>query len=118
MPRKAVSFDTVRKIGLALPSVEEGTMYGSPALKVGGKLLACIAVHKSAEPGSLVVRVDFNDREAMIAEAADKYYVTDHYLDYAAMLVRLSRINESELRDLLNMSWRFVSSDKSRRRRD
>jgi hypothetical protein len=42
MPGTKVSFDTVRKIGLALPEVEEGTAYGSPALKVRGSLLACV----------------------------------------------------------------------------
>jgi len=50
MPTTKVSFDIVRKIGLALPDVEEGTMYGSPALKVRGNLLTCLAIHKSAEP--------------------------------------------------------------------
>jgi hypothetical protein len=39
MPRSTTNFDTVRKIGLALPGVEESTAYGSPALKVHGKLL-------------------------------------------------------------------------------
>jgi len=38
MPRSTISFDTVRKIGLALPGVEESRAYGSPALKVQGKL--------------------------------------------------------------------------------
>ena len=63
MPVTYVSFDMVRKIGLALPDVEDGTMYGSPALKVHGRLLACLAIHKSAEPASLVVRTDFDERE-------------------------------------------------------
>ena len=62
MPKSTIDFDTVRNIGLALPGVEESTAYGSPALKVHGKLLACIAVNRSAEPGSLAVRVDFDDR--------------------------------------------------------
>lgn len=59
MPRETAAFDTVRKIGLALPGVEDGTAYGSPALKIRGKLLACVPIHRSAEPGSLAVRVDF-----------------------------------------------------------
>ncbi len=42
MPKNAMDFDTVRTIGLELPGVEEGTVHGSPALKVRGKLLACI----------------------------------------------------------------------------
>src|SRR5216683_2802718 len=52
--RKEVSFDTVREMGLALPDVDEGTVYGSPALKVRGKMFACLAVHRSAEPDTLV----------------------------------------------------------------
>src|SRR5690349_1024393 len=62
-----ITFDTVKKIGLALPGVEEATMYGSPALKLGGKLMACIAVHQSAEPDTLAVRTDFAEREELLA---------------------------------------------------
>ena len=36
MPRETIDFDTVRRIGLELPGVEDGTAYGFPALKVGG----------------------------------------------------------------------------------
>ena len=45
MPKNTIDFDIVRKIGLALPGVEEGTAYGFPALKVRGKLLAvCLPI--------------------------------------------------------------------------
>ena len=57
MPTSGIDFDAVRKIGLALPGVEESTAYSSPALKVRGKLLACVPAHRSAETGSLMVRV-------------------------------------------------------------
>ena len=92
MPRSAINFATVRKIGLALPGVEESTAYGAPALKVHGKLLACVPTNRSAEPGSLVVRIGFDDRAELLAAAPDVYYVTDHYLNYSAVLVRLSRV--------------------------
>ena len=104
MPRSRINFDTVRKIGLALPGVEESTAYGSPALKVHGKLLACLPVNRSAEPGSLAVRVDFDDRSELLAAAPDVYYVTDHYLNYKVVLVRLSRVTPVVLRDLLLMN--------------
>src|SRR5947208_16519436 len=89
-PKSTIDFDTVRKIGLALPGVEESTAYGSPALKIHGKLLACLPAHRSAEPGSLVVRVGFDDRAELLAAAPGVYYVTDHYLNYTSVLVRLS----------------------------
>ncbi len=109
MPRSTIDFDTVRKIGLALPGVEESTAYGSPALKVHGKLLACVPAHRSAEPGSLVIRVDFEDRAELLVADPDVYYVTDHYVGYNAVLVRLSRVNRDVLRDLLGMAHKFVT---------
>ena len=115
MPKSRIDFETVRKIGLALPGVEESTAYGSPALKVHGKLLACIAAHRSAEPGSLAVRVDFDDRAELIATDPDVYYVTDHYVGYNAVLVRLSRVNRDVLRDLLGMAYKFVTRKTARR---
>ncbi len=110
MPKRKVTFDTVREIGLALPDVEAGTMYGSPALKVRGKLLTCLAVHKSAEPESLAVRIDFDQRAGLLAEGPETYYLTDHYRNHPVVLVRLSRIRVDHLRDLLGAAWRFVTS--------
>jgi hypothetical protein len=109
MPKTTVDFGIVRAIGLAFPGVEESTAYGSPALKVHGKLLACVPAHRSAEPGSLVVRMDFDDRAELLTEAPDRYYVTDHYVDYGAVLVRLSRVTPDVLSDLLGMAYKFVT---------
>jgi len=110
MPKTTIDFDTVRKIGLALPGVEESTAYGSPALKVHGKLLACVPAHRSAEPGSIVVRVDFDDRAELLSAAPDVYYITDHYVDYSSVLVRLSRVHRDVLRGLLGMAYKFVTT--------
>jgi len=109
MPARTIDFDTVRDIGLSFPGVEEGTAYGFRALKVGGKLLACLPANPSAEPGSIVVRMDLDDRAELLAEAPDAYYITDHYAAYSAVLVRLSRVNTDVLRDLLGMAYKFVT---------
>jgi len=121
MPKSTIDFDTVRKIGLELPGVEESSAYGSRALKVRGKLLACIPVHRSAEPGSLMVRVNFDDRAQLLAEAPHVYYVTDHYVGYPSVLVRLSHVTSEVLRDLLGMAYKFVTgktASRSRERKD
>ena len=115
MPATKATFDMVRKIGLALPDVEEGTMYGSPALKVHGRLLTCVAVHKSAEPGSLVIRTDFDERAALLAEEPETYYLTDHYVNHPVVLVRLSRIRADQLRDLLRAALRFITAHESQK---
>jgi hypothetical protein len=111
-----INFDTVRKLGLPLPGVEESTTYGAPALKVRGKLLACVPSHRSAEPNSVAVRVGFDDRAELLAAASDVYYVTDHYQNYNAVLVRLSRVTPDVLRDLLAMAHKFVTSQQAVRR--
>jgi hypothetical protein len=109
MPKSKVTFDTVRDIALTLHGVEQSTAYGALALKVGGKLLACLPRNRQAEPDSLVVRVDLDDRAELIAADPAVYYVTDHYVAYDAVLVRLPRINPNSLRDLLGMAHKFVT---------
>jgi hypothetical protein len=109
MPRTKITFTTVRDLGLSLPSVEESTAYGQPALKVHGQLLACLPANRSAEPGSLVVRIDLDDRTELLATDPAVYYITEHYCGYTAVLVRLSRVTPDILRDLLGMAHKFVT---------
>ena len=111
-------FDMVRAVGLALPDVEDATRYdGSPVLKLGGCFMAGLATHPSAEPDTLVVRSGYEDREWLIADAPETYYLTDYYRSYPLVLVRLSRIDRDALRDLLSVSWRLTSAKARKRRR-
>jgi hypothetical protein len=104
-------FDAVRTVGLALPDVEATTKYdGSPVLKVGGSFMAGLATHRSAEPATLVVRVGFEERERLMEDAPEAYYLTDYYRSYPIVLVRLSRLDRDALRDLLSVSWRLASA--------
>jgi hypothetical protein len=112
MPRKKVTFDKVWEIALRLPRVE--AVPG--AVKVDGKLLACVPSHKSAEPDSLALPMDPEDRAELIAAAPDIYYAPEHYLGYPMVLVRLSRVDASVARDLLGMAHRYVVSHPKRKR--
>ena len=102
----------VRKIGLALRDVEESTAYGSPSLEVRGEMFACMAIHRLAEPNTLAVSVDFDQRDGLIVEEPRIYYLTDHYVSYPYVLVRLAEIRDDALHDLLRMGWRFVSTSR------
>jgi len=99
-----MTFDTVRQIAQTLPGAEESTSYRTPAFKVKKKLFA--RQHQDGE--SLVISVDFDEREEMMNSAPEKFYITDHYLNYPWMLVRMSQVNDDELRDLLTGAWRRV----------
>ena len=117
MPGKRLNFDAVRKIALALPGAEESTGYGVPAFKVGGKMFACVPSHRSAEPDSLAIRIDFDQREALLAEAPEAYYLTPHYVDYPIVLARLASVDADALRDLLGGAIRYVSAENAKRKR-
>ena len=68
MARKTAGFEAVRETARKFPDLDESTMYGSPAIKLGMRPIACIPSHRSAEPGSLVVRTDFEQRDALVAD--------------------------------------------------
>ena len=104
------SFKTVEAIGRALPGVELTTTWGQPTLKAGGKMFVCMASHKSAEPNTLVVMMDFADRDALLEDDPDCFYLKEHYLNYPCVLVRLSRVRADALRELVMGAYRFVTA--------
>jgi len=107
--RRGYTFAAVEAIGRALPDVEVTTAWGQPALKVRGKMFACLASNKSAEPNSLVVMMAFTDRDALVDEDPATYYLKKHYLNHPCVLVRLRCIRLDALRDLVVGAHRFVS---------
>ena len=101
--RKAgATFETARRIALALPEGTEGTCYGTPAFRVRGKLFA-----RLKEDGeSLVARIDFHTREMLTSADPEVFYVTDHYLAYPWILVRLPSVRREVLRKAIEDAWR------------
>src|SRR5262249_25985549 len=115
--RASAAFAAARTMGLSLPDVEATTRYdGSPVLKVAGVFMAGIATHCSAEPDTLVVRTSFEEREWLLEDAPDTYYITDFYRRYPLVLVRLSAIDRDALRDVLSVT-RQLTLPKTRRAR-
>jgi hypothetical protein len=106
-----MTYDDVRKLALKLPNVEEGTSYGTPALKVKKKLF----VRLREEGDVIVLKMPFDQREAMMAEDPEKFFITDHYLNYEWILVRLTKVNIPEMRDLLKGAYRAALALKARR---
>jgi len=116
MSKQRLDFDAVRELALELPDVVDATGARGPAFKAHGKLLACAAIHSSAEEGSLAVRFDPSLRASLLAAEPDIYYVTPHYEPYPMVLVRLSRIRRATLRKLLGAAWLFVTAKPARSR--
>jgi hypothetical protein len=103
-------FDDARRIVVSLPTA---TQHGAQ-FRVNGKLFAWsyqerVPGHRSRvpRPDILAVRVaDEGEKRALIAEDPGKFFTTDHYNGYPAVLVRLPVIDSQELTELLTDAWR------------
>ena len=118
LPRKGgVDYATVRELALALPGVIDSSTLRGIAFKAGGKLLACKAIHRSAEPESLMVRAGNAERDRLVAAEPEIYYLTPHYLAYECVLVRLANIDRKGLAALFAVALRFVAGSPAKARK-
>ncbi|MBS0527928.1 MAG: MmcQ/YjbR family DNA-binding protein [Proteobacteria bacterium] len=105
-----MTFDDVRAIALRWPEVEDGTSYGTPALKVRKKML----VRLKEDGDTLVMPGVPQDERAMLIESQPKvFYFTDHYRDYPMVLIRLSKAKRATVEPLLLRQWRALASKKA-----
>jgi hypothetical protein len=115
--RSAVSTDVLREMALQFPDVEDATTERGIAFKARGRLLTCSAIHDSAEPNSLVIRIGTEQRAALLAAYPDALYLTEHYEKHPAVLARLERLDRDSLRDILGAAWLFVAEKAVQRKR-
>jgi hypothetical protein len=110
MTKKTLTWDDVRELALALPEVVEGTSYGTPAFHVKKKFMA-----RLREDGETVAfRVSFDERDLLMQTRPKTFFITDHYLGYPAVLLRLGAATRAELADVVRMSWRFSAPKRVR----
>jgi hypothetical protein len=107
----AITLVQIRPLALALDDVEETTSYGMPAFKVKGVLF--LRLHQDLD--ALVVRAEFEQRNELIAADPETYFITDHYLNYKWILVRLATIHPDAMRDLIGMAWKSARQAKARK---
>ncbi|HYI31010.1 MAG TPA: MmcQ/YjbR family DNA-binding protein [Bradyrhizobium sp.] len=102
-----MTFEDVRNIALLWPEVEDGTSYGTPALKVRKKLL----VRLREDGDSLVMPgVPSEERDMLVESQPRVFYFTDHYRDYPMVLIRLSKTKRATVEPLLRRQWRALAS--------
>jgi hypothetical protein len=101
-----MTFDDVRRISLAWPEVEDGTSYGTPALKVRKKLLVRL---KEDGDGLVMPGVSPDERDMLVESRPNVFYFTDHYKDYPIVLIRLSKVKPATIEPLLRRQWRTLA---------
>jgi hypothetical protein len=103
--------DDVRRIALALPEVTESD--GNFAFDVAGKSFVWVYLErvepkKPRVPNPLAVAIRITgeaEKHDLISSDPEKFFTTDHYNGYPAILVHLPKIEIDELEDLLTDAW-------------
>jgi len=108
-----MTFDAVRRLAHDLPDVEDGTSYGTPALKVKGKLF----VRLRPDLDAIVVKMPFDKRDELVRTDPGVYFLTDHYVPYEWVLVRLGAVKTTALRAILKIGWQATQVGGRRPRR-
>jgi hypothetical protein len=104
----------VREIAKKLPNVEEGTTFGFPAFKVKKKLFAWFPQKAEVEPGTLGVKVSMLERDFRVQHEPKLFYFTPHYKDYPCVLVRVDKMSDKALQELLESGYEFTMSSLKR----
>ncbi len=100
-----VTLATIRELALALPEVTEQSSFGTPGFRVKDKFLGRIR----PEGDAFVLRMNIDQRDLLATTQPEKFYYTDHYRDYPAVLIRMGAIEREEMQDLLAEAWFFVA---------
>lgn len=100
---RGVTFERCCELATALPGVVRDTSYGTPALKVAKKLIARLREDQE----TMVLRMDIVSRDLLLRAEPEAFFLEDHYRDYPYILVRLKKVRERELRELLEDAWRL-----------
>lgn len=108
MPSTGLTFEQFERMALDLPGVETRSSYGTPGLYVGKKFLA-----RLREPDVLVLKPVEDDEQRFLMETQPHaFFLTDHYRGYPAILIRLSKVDRGQLKELLEVSWRRLAPKK------
>jgi hypothetical protein len=92
----------------SFPGAEEGVSYGTPAFRVGKRLF--LRLH--GEEDAIVVMLNsVEEQQALIADEPARFYITEHYAGYGAVLVRAT-IDEPSFREIMESAWRRVARKK------
>jgi hypothetical protein len=106
--RRSSDVETLRRIALSFPGVEEGTSYGTLAFRVSKKFIC-----RMKEDGeSIAIRMEFGEREILVEGEPETFYFTEHYRNYPMVLVRLPKVHPEELQRIFGNAWRRFASKK------
>ena len=100
-----ITIQVIRELAKSFPGIDESTSYGTPAMKVGKKLV--LRLHQK-EDAIVVLLNTVEEQQQFISQDPMSFYITEHYSGYPAVLVRPT-IEEASFREIMELAWRRVA---------
>ncbi len=101
-----VTEEDIRRVALSLPGSVEKSYNRLPSFRVRGALF--LRIHEL--PDAFFIRcAGLEDRDELLKAEPATFFITSHYSDYPAVLVRLSRVDLGEMTELVTESWRVCA---------
>jgi hypothetical protein len=105
----AITKAQFKKVALSFPEAHEKPSYGSPAIFIAKKFFTRL---RDQDDSIVWIVGSVDERDHMLEMDPKTYFITDHYKDYPAILVRTSRINQAMLKKMLERRWRAIAPKK------
>ncbi len=109
------AYERFLRIAMSLPGTELSTSYGTPSVKVRGRIMSR---WRTEAEGSLAIRCDFLDRQILLQANPEVFFLTDHYRGYPMILMRMEKASGRTMADVVDRAWRLVAPVALVRERD
>jgi hypothetical protein len=100
-----MTWQSVCEFAKTLPGLEIGSG-AQPGLSVRRKNIGWLR----EDGATMVVKVDYGERAALMREDPDTFFITSHYEKFPGVLVRLAGVDPEHLRELVTEAWRVRAS--------
>ena len=97
-----------------LPGMVDRSSYGTPGLYVGKKFMARLR----EDNASVAIRCDLYSRDFLLQSDPAMFFLTEHYRDWPAILIRLSGALPQVVDEVLDGAWRMSAGKRAIAERD
>ena len=98
------ALDDIVPFALKLPDTVESTSYGMPSIKRGKKWMFSLR----KDNVTLSMGCSFDERARLMKAQPDIFFITDHYLNYPAVVVNLANVTKPILRAAVKRAWEMA----------
>jgi hypothetical protein len=101
-----IYLEFIRKVLMPMPGVTEGKAYGTPAFHVKKKFM--LRLREDNE----TLAVYHEGRDKWLSKNPGVFFLTDHYLNYPYVLVKMADVDPTDLQKLLLECWYYRAPEK------